>query len=324
MPDVSITKVTKPIYPKPAISIFAGDTINLKLSGLTPQGTYNTKTLRVAAKKGYPSEDLTLVANSLPAFADTGNLTQVLSVDSNGNATIVLSASQTLALVNKQTYTLELEIDLGNGVIETYGQYELFVEQQIPTNGVTAGIPVNFSSPSFLGSGTALNFDSGNYFTRDLSGAITISLSNPHFNQTVYLETTNTAGSIPQPTLPANCDIYTNNWDGANNARNLIAFLCIVDTVNRFANPSLLTTQTLTLPRGVYTITFPSGAGSITSSNGTGVASGHGAINSGGTLTLTVTTPGTFTFTVAGIVNDASCKAAARYAVTINPRISTT
>lgn len=75
---------------------------------------------------------------------------------------------------------------------------------------------------------------------------------------------------------------------------------------NLFKNTETFATQTVDLPLGTFTFYFESGSGSITSSDNTGVATNHGVVNVGQTRTITVTTAGTFDFTLAGAVSQAS------------------
>lgn len=70
---------------------------------------------------------------------------------------------------------------------------------------------------------------------------------------------------------------------------------------NLFLNSGATATQNITLPVGRYT-SWITGTGSITSSAGTAVGSGFGAATEGAENVITITSPGTVTFTKAGVV----------------------
>lgn len=211
-------------------NIFGGDTITLSLSLDT---SYQSKTATVVAYLGSPKNKIT-TSNILPAFTASGNNTVVLPATiTNSTVTIDLEPAQTAYLESltgslgvSQPFALEIQIDLGSGVIDTYGLYEFFVEQDLAT-GATPGIPYDFNAPYALTSSAsiAVDFASSNYFTCTLAHDTTLSFLNPTYGRVISIRTVN-SGARVKPILPANCDVYADTWDTTDTAVNLITVQC--------------------------------------------------------------------------------------------------
>lgn len=214
------------------IKSWKGDTLTLQFEGLKENTSY---VFTFSCKLGYITSDLTSVSNALPAFADSGNLTQNITTNANGVGTITISASQTAALTLKSTYVLEIEAN-GDGTIETYGQYQLYIEQEL-VNTAPPGPQYNYMGIQTLspaGSTSALNYNSGFIFQKNISSQQTIAISNPKQAQMLLLITTNTAANIDPPILPASTQLFADNWDSSDGAANLISFLCIDQTTPKY------------------------------------------------------------------------------------------
>lgn len=211
-------------------AIFGGDTVTLSLSLDT---TYQSKTATIVAYLGSPKNKIT-TSNILPAFSTSGNLTVALpSTIANNTVAINLESAQTAYLNTltgisgvRQPFALEIQIDMGSGVTETYGIYEFFVEQNLVA-GATPGVPFDFNAPFTLTSSNAVavDFASSNYFNLALAHNTTLSFLNPTFGRVISVRTVNT-GVRTRPVLPANCDIYADTWDTASGATNLITIQC--------------------------------------------------------------------------------------------------
>jgi hypothetical protein len=212
-------------------AIFGGDTVTLALSLDT---TYQSKTATIVAYCGSPKNKI-VTSNILPAFTLSGNNNVVLpSTIANNTVTINLESSQTAYLNTltgtsgvRQPFALEVQVDMGGGVIDTYGLYEFFVEQNLVA-GATPGIPFDFLAPTAVASGATINLDFaiGNYFTTTvLANNATLTFSNAKFGRVISYRTVN-SGIRTRPVLPANCDIYADTWATADGATNLITIQC--------------------------------------------------------------------------------------------------
>ena len=211
-------------------AVFGGDTVTLSLLLDT---TFQSKTATIVAYLGSPRNKLAS-SNILPAFTLSGNNTVVLpSTITNSTVTIDLGSAQTGYLKTltgslgvNQPFALEVQIDMGLGVIDTYGLYEFFVEQDLATGG-TAGVPYDFNAPFTLTSSAtlAVDFASSNYFNLALAHNTTLSFLNPAFGRVISVRTVNT-GIRTRPILPVNCDVYSDTWDTASGATNLITIQC--------------------------------------------------------------------------------------------------
>jgi hypothetical protein len=219
-------------------AVFAGDTVSLQL---VLDSSYQSKVATFAVYLGSPNNKLA-GSNILPAFTASGNLTVTLPAIINGQVTIDLEASQTAYLgtltgslgVN-QPFALEIQIDVGGGVINTYGIYEFGVEQNLVA-GAIPGIPYDYLAPVSVASSATinLNFASGNYFTTNaLANNATLTFSNPKFGRVISYQTTN-SGTRTRPVLPANCNIYADTWDTTTGAVNLITIQCRNETTPSF------------------------------------------------------------------------------------------
>lgn len=167
--SVTLHPSLNPGHTKDRFSFFAGDTVEIKLAGL-PQ-SYNGKVATFVAKKGKPTQIITGL-NVLPAFASTGNLTQVLAVDAKGVATVQLVSSQTGAFEKKTYYTLEIEIDVDPGKDYVMTQVEVYVEQSIG-DGDIPGLPYTLGDTDDLPEGLT------NLYYTDTRARATLSASSP-------------------------------------------------------------------------------------------------------------------------------------------------
>jgi hypothetical protein len=214
------------------IKTWKGDSLVLVFESLKPDTSF---VLTFALKLGSILFDLTNVLNSLPAFSNTGNLTQSITTDTNGVGTVTISANQTAALSLKSNYVLEVEIN-GDSTIETYGQYSLYVEQEIVSTA-TPGPQYNYLDTQILsssGSTANLDYNTGFIFSKSISSQQTLTVANSKNGQMVLLITTNTVANISPPILPANCQLFADNWDSQINTTNLICFLCTDKTTPKF------------------------------------------------------------------------------------------
>jgi len=128
--------------------IFAlpGDTLGLVLSGLSP--VYNSAVVTFSIKKGNFNTNLTSVSNILPAFANTGSLSQTLPLNVGNSFTINLTPTQTATFELNSSYALELEFLLSTGIVESW-QYAIITGQDI-VNSVSPGTPA-VNNQRFLG-----------------------------------------------------------------------------------------------------------------------------------------------------------------------------
>jgi len=124
-----------------------GDTLPLKLGGLT--AIYNNAVVTFSAKLGSPNQPIN-TPNVLPAFVNTGNLTQQLPADvTTGEVVLTLIPTQTANFARLSTYTLELQFLLTNGTVESW-QIIIRTGQDIVANVIPATPAV--SNMVFLGS----------------------------------------------------------------------------------------------------------------------------------------------------------------------------
>jgi hypothetical protein len=220
----------------PELASWKGDGVVLVLDNLTPSASY---TVTVTIKPGDITQDLTAVTNVLPAFGDTGNLTQTVVASASGQGSITISTAQSAALAIKTNYVLEIQTNDGL-VTETYGQYNIYIEQELATNAVP-GPQYSYTDAkvlSPLGSGSVLDYNSSFIFTKTISSQQTITVLNPVAGQMVLLQTTNAVANIAAPILPAESILYSDNWDTAINAVNLVCILCVNKTT-----PSYIVTE---------------------------------------------------------------------------------
>jgi parallel beta-helix repeat protein len=122
------------------IAVSPGDTFELILCGLT--SLYQNAVLTFSCKPGSFKNNLTAIANDLPAFPSTSSLSITLpSSFINSQYTIDLVPTQTSALSLNTTYALELEFLLTTGEIESW-QFVFKIGQDIVGNTTpgTAGV----------------------------------------------------------------------------------------------------------------------------------------------------------------------------------------
>lgn len=131
---IRIPKNTTATYPKPKFSVFVGDYLSIILTDI--DSSYSGKVVTFAVKKGSPTDNLSALSNVLPAFTDSGNLTVTLGTITGTTATIFLEAAQTGVFDLKSTYTVEMQFDMGSGVIESW-QFQLDTEQDLISSSTT-------------------------------------------------------------------------------------------------------------------------------------------------------------------------------------------
>ena len=122
------------------IAVSPGDTFELILCGLT--SLYQNAVVTFSCKPGSFKNNLTAIANDLPAFPSTSSLSVTLpSSFTNSQYTIDLVPTQTSALELNTTYALELEFLLTTGEIESW-QFVFKTGQDIVGNvtPATAGV----------------------------------------------------------------------------------------------------------------------------------------------------------------------------------------
>jgi hypothetical protein len=121
---LTLTKNNNPFYPAPKIEFTQGETVILRLTD--SDNDLNNKIASISIKEGLaiPGQNLYSNTNLLV------NNTRTLTVNS-GFANITLSNFETAVLTGNKVYTLQIEINLGNGTEYTYCTYEVRVRESL-------------------------------------------------------------------------------------------------------------------------------------------------------------------------------------------------
>jgi hypothetical protein len=122
------------------IAVSPGDTFELILCGLT--SLYQNAVVTFSCKPGSFKNNLTAIANDLPAFPSTSSLSVTLPGVLSDKYTIDLVPTQTSALTLNTTYALELQFLLTTGEIESW-QFVFKTGQDIVGNTTPATAGVN-------------------------------------------------------------------------------------------------------------------------------------------------------------------------------------
>ena len=125
-----------------------GDTVEIHLLKVT--SAYAGATAFFTMKKGLLTSNLSAVANSLPAFSSTGSLVQILPnpIPAGGIVSFTLSPSQTAALDLNSNYSLECQLTLTDGTVESW-QIQVQTGQDL-VSGVSPASPA-VNNMRFLG-----------------------------------------------------------------------------------------------------------------------------------------------------------------------------
>lgn len=129
-------------------NVSPGDTLEVLLIGL--DSSYADATATFSIKKGRANQDLSAVTNALPAFPNTGTLSQVFASTITGNQqTFTLEPAQSSALDLLSSYILEVQITKTDTVVESW-QLQVTTGQDLVGNST----PSNPAQPfvRFLGS----------------------------------------------------------------------------------------------------------------------------------------------------------------------------